>query len=763
LPLWLGPFRSGEKEVLEFLVMDSLNRDCVLETTVDGSPCQHSCSIGALQTEIVQCDSGLFSISIDFEYSGAVSDSFKLKGNGQFYGLYAYSDLPVQLEALKADGTTKYEFVVVDQQAACRNYVDLGTVDCFCLWSDLAFYAGDCTSDSTYAMKVNFTPGNVDSFNLVTGGRHLGTFGVEELPLTIENFPASGGTFDELWICASLTNCCERFDIESPICARKPCSISEVQVTPLECAEGQHRFLLDFAHEGNASDHFLVKKNNEWVGRYKYAELPVKIGPFWGMDSSTYILKIIDAINEDCVSEIEVIDPGCHDCHVGDIKVEVGECTSDSTYRIILNPEIQGAFDFYVNGHFCGTFDSGALPLTIDDFPASGEAYDYIKICGLDSSYCCKEKKIESPVCARSSCPFEDVRFELTECDSNNIFYATIFLDTFGLPEGTFIVQRENALLEFSYASLPVRIGPLQGGETFYKYKIYDAINTQCRADLTIGRVICPSQCDLEVGRIDIAECNEEEVILLIDSVQGSYPGFDVTFGDQYLGFHKKEQLPLRLKAKLSEQGDEVSVKICVSDNITCCVEKSLSLSNCGSEVSCGIGALQFDTVECRNDSFYVNLNFIDNNVDSGSYLLKINGERWDEFSSADLPLHVGPLAAGADRKYSILVQSGLNEGCVAELEFGGVECPASSLEAGLRLLVVQSNNFTNYIKVPDFISDRSIFQLFDLGGRLMYEMEFSADTRRALVQVPVNVAGMYLVKIKAKDGQQHLSKIIVP
>ena len=128
-----------------------------------------------------------------------------------------------------------------------------------------------------------------------------------------------------------------------------------------------------------------------------------------------------------------------------------------------------------------------------------------------------------------------------------------------------------------------------------------------------------------------------------------------------------------------------------------------------------------------------------------------------------DFPLHIGPLPGGSEKEYSFVVRSQLYEGCVAELHLDALGCPAAAVESDVRLLVLASSGFTNYVRVPDFISERSIFQLVDLSGRILYEMEFSADTRRALIELPVTVAGMYLVRIKSRDGQQHLSKIIIP
>ncbi|MBK8504999.1 MAG: hypothetical protein IPL46_23975 [Saprospiraceae bacterium] len=88
IPVYLGPFEPGVQENLEFVVRDSLFPDCHLTSLVDGNPCKGACYIGKPATDIIHCDSGFFSVSLDFEYEGDLSDSFKLKGNGQIYGFF---------------------------------------------------------------------------------------------------------------------------------------------------------------------------------------------------------------------------------------------------------------------------------------------------------------------------------------------------------------------------------------------------------------------------------------------------------------------------------------------------------------------------------------------------------------------------------------------------------------------------------------------------------------------------------------------------
>ena len=95
------------------------------------------CEIGEIEATPTECDSsGYFNIIINFEYANTGSQGFTIQGNGITYGNFEYTDLPVILYDLYGDGTTFYEFVVIDNEFPdCSNYIEFGTWDCF---------GGDC-------------------------------------------------------------------------------------------------------------------------------------------------------------------------------------------------------------------------------------------------------------------------------------------------------------------------------------------------------------------------------------------------------------------------------------------------------------------------------------------------------------------------------------------------------------------------------------------------------------------------------------------
>ncbi|NND34115.1 MAG: hypothetical protein HKN76_16120 [Saprospiraceae bacterium] len=764
LPVILGPFVSGEHELLEFELQDIENPDCIIAAVLDGSPCRSFCSLADLTANVVRCDSGTFDVELDFFFEGDLSDSFKIKGNGQHYGYFSYRELPLTLVGLEANSGVHYEFAVYDQSRwECNASIELGPVNCDCVLYNLEAVSGDCTSDSTYVVELNFQTDLTDTFDLYSGEDFVGTFHTSELPLRLENFPGSGHKSDDLSICLRMdTYCCVEMNMEAPDCIRRDCGVLGFTATALDCEDGQYYINVGMEEAGDASGYFHIEANGALLGEFKYAKLPLKVGPFPVTEQDRIVLDFYDDQIENCHQAIEVEAPKCT-CSIGDIEVEIGECTSDSTYRITLDVAMEGYFDFYINGHFCGTFNSDELPRVFDDFPASGAEHDVIKICGSNGLECCREKKITAPGCAVRECGFENLRYEISDCDADNQFFVLLDFDTVGAHSETFIVQQGEHYLEYAYAELPVRVGPFTGGSEFYKLKICDGIWHDCHQELILGRVICEAQCDFASVLIELEECvaDDNYYILRLDSVDSSFPAFDIYYGEMGLGFYKRKDLPLRLKVPVSEE-DSVTLSICVSDNLTCCYSVTIAVPLCGN-VPCDISGLHLDTVECRGDSVWMNLDLNTGSLDNSGYVIKINGDDHGKFYFDDIPLHIGPFLAGNDQVFEIEVKSLANPNCALELRIDDVTCPENNLFNGSKLLILESVENRVYVKVPDFISDPTDFNLVDLQGRILHNVKFSTELDRAVLRIPFMTSGMYIVRMRSAEGLEHIAKVIMP
>ena len=94
------------------------------------------------------------------------------------------------------------------------------------------------------------------------------------------------------------------------------------------------------------------------------------------------------------------------ECTIYDLEIITGECNDDNTYNMTINfqyEEIgeQEFFDLYArNDELIGYFPLSSLPLTIINFPSSGEEYDFVKVCINDNPDCCKEIEWLPPNCS---------------------------------------------------------------------------------------------------------------------------------------------------------------------------------------------------------------------------------------------------------------------------------------------------------------------------------------------------------------------------
>jgi len=136
------------------------------------------CIVDDVTVSAHSCDGGWFMVNIDFN-NVAVSDSVTIAGNGNQYGTFSSTDLPITLGPFMADNSTIYEFVVSDYQNACSDFGVVGPIDCStsnCNITDLIAEAHPCNNDGTFLVDIDFNHQNMpsDSFSVVGNGTNYG-------------------------------------------------------------------------------------------------------------------------------------------------------------------------------------------------------------------------------------------------------------------------------------------------------------------------------------------------------------------------------------------------------------------------------------------------------------------------------------------------------------------------------------------------------------------------------------------------------------
>ena len=173
----------------------------LLLSTLGFRPLNAQCSLSNLELITSDCDGNFFFVTLDFDYSGVGNDGFKVQGNGQNYGTFNYDDLPVTIGPLAGNGTTFYEFAVMDlAHPGCSTAAPLGTVSCSsgdCNIFEFVVDPGDCLPDGSYNLWINFQHENApnDFFEVFYAGQNIGYFPLSELPVMIPHFNDNGEPF----------------------------------------------------------------------------------------------------------------------------------------------------------------------------------------------------------------------------------------------------------------------------------------------------------------------------------------------------------------------------------------------------------------------------------------------------------------------------------------------------------------------------------------------------------------------------------------
>jgi len=177
------------------------------------------------------------------------------------------------------------------------------------------------------------------------------------------------------------------------------------------------------------------------------------------------------------------------ECTIYDLEVITGDCNDDNTYNMTINFQYEEIgelefFDLYArNDELIGYFPLSSLPLTIINFPSSGENYDFVKVCINDNLDCCKEIEWLPPNCDGqvSNCVITSLDLVAGECNDDESTYNLLLdfdFENINGQEFFEIYFRDDVFYDyFQLSALPITINnfPSSGLENdFIKIVIND-------------------------------------------------------------------------------------------------------------------------------------------------------------------------------------------------------------------------------------------------------------------------------------------------
>ena len=737
------------------------------------------CNIGQLNVDILPCgNDGKFYVKVNFSYQNVGNEGFKIVGNGNNYGTFQYNQLPVTIGPFVGNGTSEYEIVVKDIQFPdCQNFKEFGPVQCnSCSIYDLVVDTGNCTSDSTYSATVNFEYQNVgnNGFKLFFNGVLFGTYQYTQLPLNIQNFPVSNKKNDVVKIIdVDNPDCYKAVEYEGLKCGSQggDCIITNLTAVESDCdSAGNFYVTIDFDFENEGNQGFTILGNGVNYGNFEYGNLPVVLGPLKGSKDKVWEFIVKDKQYSYCLKGISIGKKDCGtDCEIYEVVVTKGDCTSDSTYALTIDFDYKNVggdkFNLKANGKYFGTYLYTQLPLTINNFPKSGQGVDWILICDKENEQCCKGKEFETKSCGNSGdCIITNLTAVASDCDSAGNFYVTIDFDYENEGNQGFTIQGNGVNYgNFGYADLPVVLGPFKGSNTkVWEFKVKDIQYPDCYKVKELGKVDCGDECEIKNLVVDLGNCTSDSTYSIYINFAVEKPGsthFKLFANGQYFGTFAYDSLPLNLSDFPQSGNTNDWLKVCDNEKEDCCKTKEFKSPKCGGNIA-NIYNLNAKIVNCVNGVFNVELSFKHHSTGTKGYRVSGNGKQYGVFDYSQNPLVLGPIVNDTKLQYEFVVTD--NEFNTGDdyVNIGYVDCTTATHEPAIKEAGVSWHFVGTDLIISTKDKERIIqrISMFNYLGQAVMRTEVNSTTTS--INTCALHPGMYVCLVTFADGHQ---SVLIP
>lgn len=759
---------------------------------------QNNCHITGLTATVspINPASCQYFVTLDFEHTGT-TNQFKVQGNGNNYGNFTYTQLPVTLGPFTAGSSlTELEFVVIDLvfQDCSAGVLAIGPA-CSgtggCEIVEMSVVTGDC-NNATYFLTVDFdvvAPTQPDSFQVYANGNYFGTYGMNQLPLTIPNFPYNGGVNDVIKVCTdNALACCRTKEFPVPDCmgGGGPCEIIDLNVATGPCnnntASLSYGLTVDFGVVSSTPvDSFLVYANGNYFGKYGINQLPLFIPDFPYNGGVNDVIKVCIANNaaNGCCRTLEFPVPDClpGPCEITQLVVDPGSCHNNGTYQLTVNFGLApgtgvDSFLVFANGSFFGKFGLNQLPLTIQQFPWNGGATDVIKVCvANDQTECCKMLEFEVPDCLAGPCEVFNLVVDPGQCTSNTTYQLFVNFEVASPTDiDSFDVYANGAFFgTFAINQLPLMIPnfPYNGGDhDVIKVCIPNVLAECCRIkEFAVPDCLNGGPCEIIELVVDPGQCSSNTTYQLYVNFgvtgAGNVDSFLVWANGNFFGKYGMNQLPLTIPNFPYNGGANDVIKVCVASSNTdgCCRILEFAVPDCLNNEPCHIYDLTAVHTPCLCGQFFAVLTFEFDNVGSGGFDILGNGNNYGNFSyDQPQPIILGPLP-GDGTNYEFVVRDHFHPDCHDAVEMGVVTCMVPVTDPGNTVLLnLSPNPAGDWLQVSAQLqgglkAGQSHVEVFSADGRLVI-LQTVADGSNFQLNVSLLPAGMYRLVVKSEAGR---------
>ncbi|MBK9734172.1 MAG: hypothetical protein IPO92_04085 [Saprospiraceae bacterium] len=519
LPIKLGPLEANCTTNYEFVVRDAEIETCLAFKNIGTKCCDDLCKIEFKNVETGECHDGKYTLNFDLNHENTSPNGFDLFNNGQFYGYYQYSQLPLKLENFPSSTTETFNKIAVcanDNNNCCDTLTLVNP--CICSIYRVQTQVIECNEDTeTFSIRLNFKHKlNADSFRVGGNSVNYGTFAYKDLPITIKNLHFSPVTeYEFLIVDVEDAFCFASYDLGIVTECNFDCSIYDVIAEPYECSDGKFYVAIALKYKNTSLEGFTIRGNGQVYGSFEYGEPFYKIGPLNGDCITKYEFVVKDKELHDCAASPVFLGPICCEQHCALSELTIVEhCENNDLVAFDINfnhTMITGSFVLRINNIYVGTYLYADLPIKITNTSYAPNAVIKIFDAGNEACNLIKEYTFN---CAKDvDCKLYDLTVKATDCNNDHKFYAILKFFSNNHGNHGFIVKVNGEVWDtLEYGKESYEIGPLNGDcETIYHFLIQDVAHPDCADDYSFSEKICCNQaCKLYDLTVKATDCNDD-------------------------------------------------------------------------------------------------------------------------------------------------------------------------------------------------------------------------------------------------------------
>ncbi len=318
------------------------------------------------------------------------------------------------------------------------------------------------------------------------------------------------------------------------------CELENPTVDIIECDSNFYLLQLDVDHNADSTQIFNVFINQDFIGNFYYAELPILI-PVDGLVAGSFLnIEVYDEIDPNCAVEIVMILPPCSgaNCNLSELQMDQIIC-NDSLFVaevsfVAENPNPWG-YNVLINGVYY-TFQPYSNSSSIQTFTIEFNDPDLgseilIEIFDEGDINCSVEAVFDLD--CNLPCTIGYPAVTVLDCDEvSGTFAISLDFEYANVASAQFEVHGNATNYgTFAYSELPVVIDGFEGaGDMIFELIVHDAEDESCHSEYAFfGPVVCSQIIDecitfeeFDLGYFDLLDSNNVPLSL------GTYN--DVTF-----------------------------------------------------------------------------------------------------------------------------------------------------------------------------------------------------------------------------------------